>query len=566
MSTNPPTPAAASAVEEIQVGSFFLETLTTGMYEDPFHCIREYVQNGFDAIQDAIRAGDLAADDGRILISIGGSPRAPSLSIRDNGTGIPAARAYSTLVSLGASRKTPALHAGFRGIGRLAGIAYCTTLRFTTKTRGETLATIVDYDCGRVRGYFSPGADPVDVRDVVRACVSSSTIPAEEQDHYTEVEMIQLVNLGAEFVDLDKLQPYLRQVCPVEYPDTFEFADRVRSLAAGVGETLPVVHVETRQKRERVPVLKPYKNSYPTGRKNIFSKLHDVEVFSSKEHGWFGWIGVSNFPGEIVDETAAGVRFRIKNIQIGNAEIIESLAEELTAAGTERRLQPWAVGEIFVTNSQVVPNARRDGFEDSAAWRTLRRDIKEQVVRRIIKLVRSASNTRTAMKNLSDALKRLTGQVGAETMTTERKTQLEADLKKQLQLLATPERLLGADPKEVSAFTSRFKGLQETLAKIRTVEPPRDNPNDPEASDEDQPPAGPNGSSPGTQPSPDEGADGGAGGSDDAPDTGAPDTGAADEDESVLAIIHNVLSEELGEAEAARLTSLIGARLAAAGF
>ncbi len=563
MSTTPPS-AAAPATEDIQVGSFFLETLTTGMYEDPFHCIREYVQNGFDAIQDAIRAGDLAADDGRILISIGGSPRAPSLSIRDNGTGIPAARAYSTLVSLGASRKTPALHAGFRGIGRLAGIAYCTTLRFTTKARGEDVATVVDYDCGRVRGYFSPGADPVDVRDVVRACVSNSTVEADAQDHYTEVEMIQLVNLGTEFVDLDKLQPYLRQVCPVEYPDTFDFADRVRSLAAGVGETLPVVHVETRQKRERVPVLKPYKNSYPTGRKNIFSRLHDVEVFSSKEHGWFGWIGVSNFPGEIVDETAAGVRFRIKNIQIGNAEIIESLAEELTAAGTERRLQPWAVGEIFVTNSQVVPNARRDGFEDSAAWRTLRRDIKEQVVRRIIKLVRGASSTRTAMKSLSDALKRLSGQAVVEPMTIERKAQLEVEIKRHLQTLATPERLLGADPKEVSALTSRFKELQEKLAKIRPTEPPREDlgepgPADPDATDTDSdtPPGEP-------QPSPGDDATGGVSGSDGATDGGA--EGGAGEDESVLAIIHGVLCAELGEAEAARLTSLIGTQLAAAGY
>lgn len=553
MSTVPPTTVSAPD-EDIQVGSFFLETLTTGMYEDPFHCIREYVQNGFDAIQDAIRTSDLKADDGRILISIGGSQRSPSLSIRDNGSGIPAAHAYSTLVSLGASRKTPAVHAGFRGIGRLAGIAYCTTLRFTTKARGESVSTIVDYDCGRVRGYFSPGADPVDVREVVRACVTTSTVEAEEQDHYTDVEMIHLVNLGTEFVDLDKLQPYLRQVCPVEYPDTFDFADRIRSLATSVGETLTVVHVETRQKRERVPVLKPYKNSYPTGRKNIFSRLHNVEVFSSKEHGWFGWIGVSNFPGEIVDETAAGVRFRIKNIQIGNAEIIESLAEELTAAGTERRLQPWAVGEIFVTNSQVVPNARRDGFEDSAAWRTLRRDIKEQVVRRIIKLVRGASSTRTAMKAVSDALKRLTVALSVEAMTADRKTQTETDIKKHLQTLSSPDRLLGADPKEVSALTSRFKELQERLAKIRPIEPSGEpkhpSPTDGEE-DADAPPADP--------PSADEDQNGDP----DASNTLELD---ADGDITVLTVVRDVLTEEVGEVEGSRLTSLIAARLNDAGL
>src|ERR1700754_451633 len=148
MNTSVPTKEVDA--EPIEVGSFFLETLTTGMYEDPLHCIREYVQNSYDAIKDAVRAGVLKDGDGRVLISVGGTSRSPSLSIKDNGIGVPIERAYSTLVSLGASRKTPAQHAGFRGIGRLAGIAYCTTLRFTTKAKSEDRATVVEYDCGLI--------------------------------------------------------------------------------------------------------------------------------------------------------------------------------------------------------------------------------------------------------------------------------------------------------------------------------------------------------------------------------------------------------------------------------
>ncbi|ESZ61438.1 MULTISPECIES: ATP-binding protein [unclassified Mesorhizobium] len=461
----------AVPADPIQVGSFFLETLTTGMYEDPFHSIREYIQNGFDAIQDAVRAGNLPAEDGRVLISVSGSQRTPSLAVRDNGAGISSARAYTTLVSLGASRKTPTLHAGFRGIGRLAGIAYCTTLRFTTSAKGEATATVVEYDCGHIRGYFSPGAEPVDVREVMRSSVKTKVIGANEMDHFTEVEMLGLVNLGKEFVDLVKLQPYLREVCPVEYGDNFDFADRIRNLANGFGDALPTIHVETKVKRERKPIVKPYKNTYPTSRKNIFSRLHNIETFTSREHGWYGWVGVSNFPGEIVDSTAAGIRFRIKNIQVGDAEIIESLAGELTPTGSERRLQPWAVGEIFVTNAQVVPNARRDGFEDSAAWRLVRGDIKDQVVRRVIKLVRSASTTRSAMRFLTEMLRILTNQAQAATLDQPEKARIEALIKRQLQTLGSPEKLIGADPKEVSTLTSKFKELAEQMAK-RTIPVP----------------------------------------------------------------------------------------------
>lgn len=523
--------------DPIEVGSFFLETMTTGMYEDPFHCIREYIQNAFDAIQDAIRQGQLGADDGRVLISLGGTTRAPSLTVRDNGIGIPATKAYSTLVSLGASRKTPALHAGFRGIGRLAGIAYATTLRFTTTAKGEAVATVVEYDCGRIRGYFSPGAEPVDVREVIRLSVTNSTKPVADDEHFTEVEMLGLVNLGKEFVDLAKLQPYLRMISPVEYSDNFEFADRIRALADGFGASLPAIHIEVKQKKERKPILKPYKNSYPTNRKNVFSKLHNIETFSSVEHGWFGWIGVSNFPGEIVDEMAEGVRFRIKNIQIGDDGIIEGLAEELTAAGSERRLQPWAVGEIFLTNPKVVPNARRDGFEDSAAWREVRRDIKELVVRRIIKLVRSASTTRSAMKKLADDLDELTTASAVAVIEQAEKDRIEALIKKSLRTLGDPEKLVGADPKEVSRLTSQFKALAEELAKrVATAaeeEVPEDDvhdgPNDDEGEDVDQ----------------DEEEDGG--------DTETPPTRKG--------IILAVLKTELPAVQAERLSDLVVAQL-----
>lgn len=468
--SRPPAPAPKPAPDPIRVGSFFLETLTTGMYENPFDCIREYIQNGFDAIQDAIEQTVLKAEDAEISIAIGGTGK--SLTIRDNGTGIPSEKAYSTLVSLGASHKSPIRHAGFRGIGRLAGIAYCTTLRFKTKAAGESVATIVEWDCGLVRSYFSPGAEPVDVRDVVRSSVKTRTVPEAESAHFTEVEMSQLVNLGEEFVDINKLQPYLKQVCPVDYADTFEHADQVRNIAVAYGAKLPVIRVSLQQRRERIPIHKPLKRAYPTSKKNVFSTVTHLETFIRKDHGWYGWIGVSNFPGEIVDDTAAGVRFRVKNIQVGDAGIVMALAEQLTATGSERRLQRWAVGEIFINSTEVVPNARRDGFEDSAAWRAIQQDIKEQVVKRVIKLIRGASSLRSAMNGFSGTLKRIGSALNVQSLTTDAKAGLEAEIRKTLASLAAADtKYPGADPKEITQLVSGFKELNEKLGKIQILDP-----------------------------------------------------------------------------------------------
>ncbi len=539
-----PTPAsAAAAPDPIEVGAFFLETLTTGMYEDPFHCIREYVQNSQDAIYDAAREGLIKSTDGQILISTGGTPKSPSLTIRDNGTGIALAKAYSTLVSLGASRKRPSQHAGFRGIGRLAGIAYCTTLRFRTKAKGEAEGTIVEYDCGLVRGFLKPGSVPIDVRDVMRQAVKTSRFQETDEQHYTEVEMLGLTSLGLEFVEPEKLHPYLSQVAPVEYADEFTFAERIRSLATTHGDTLAIVQLDTKPKRTRVPIHKPYQNTAAVGglgKRAATSTLYDIEPFGSRELGWYGWIGKSNFAGELTDDTVAGVRFRVRNIQVGDQRIIEDMTEDLTHSRTERRLQRWAMGEIFITSTQVVPNARRDGFEDSPAWREIRRDIRDKVATRVIKLIRDASTSRSTLKAVVEEAGKIAGAVNVDKTTTLGKTNLQQRINKQLAILNS-NKVAGVDPKQVSELVSKLKQFQETLAKIRIEDPPPPSPPAPPASPPSPPPPPPS-------PEP------GPGSSDEA--------GDADFDGEVveLAIVHAVLVDELGQEDATRLVKLIRER------
>lgn len=82
------------------IGAFVLETLTLGMYGEPRHALREYIQNSFDAIRAATRQKFLT-DRGRIDVTIGPD----TIRIRDNGLGVRADMAWNTLTSVGASRK-----------------------------------------------------------------------------------------------------------------------------------------------------------------------------------------------------------------------------------------------------------------------------------------------------------------------------------------------------------------------------------------------------------------------------------------------------------------------------
>ena len=103
-------------------GKFLLEILTKGMYSNPMHVYREYIQNSSDSIDKAIEAGVLQAAEAEIHIFIDDKER--NIVIRDNGLGILLDIAKIKLMNVGASDKDGITERGFRGIGRLGGLAY----------------------------------------------------------------------------------------------------------------------------------------------------------------------------------------------------------------------------------------------------------------------------------------------------------------------------------------------------------------------------------------------------------------------------------------------------------
>ena len=67
----------------IVIGKHTLESLTSGMYSDPYVVFREYIQNAADSIDDAYKAKLLTKGNDRINISV--SPLERLIVIEDNG-------------------------------------------------------------------------------------------------------------------------------------------------------------------------------------------------------------------------------------------------------------------------------------------------------------------------------------------------------------------------------------------------------------------------------------------------------------------------------------------------
>ena len=131
-----------------KAGMYLLETLTSGMYNDPLSIYREYIQNAVDSIDHSCMPLENA------LIEIKLDPVTKSVTIYDNGNGIPAEAAEKILSSIGSSNKHGTSQRGFRGIGRLGGFAFAKQVVFRTTTIGETTVSIQEWDCEKLRSIF----------------------------------------------------------------------------------------------------------------------------------------------------------------------------------------------------------------------------------------------------------------------------------------------------------------------------------------------------------------------------------------------------------------------------
>jgi hypothetical protein len=352
-----------------KIGAYVLETLTTGMYTNPLDSLREYVQNAADAILSAERYKFIKPNAGIIKVTV--DPSSRSLIIRDNGTGITSADAVQKLLNIGMSGKVYGQDAGFRGIGRLAGIAYCKRLVFSTTYPHEDEATKISFNCEEIKHSISPAMRKVEeLSEVLERHTSQDLLDAKKDDHYFEVRLEEIDKNQPLFGDMQALEEYLGQVAPVQYDSQrFLFAPKIEQWLRDKNISLPTVKLLLAQPDGQREVFKLYKNNYKTRKKDFNFSIKDVrllpEEFNEASTYWM-WYAETDLLGMYDDERVAGLRFRRNNIAIGGPERVAQLFP-----GNEGRLNYWTMGEIHVLSDDVIPNARRDGFEATPEWLSL---------------------------------------------------------------------------------------------------------------------------------------------------------------------------------------------------
>lgn len=391
-----PKLVAPATSDMITIGKDVLELLSSAMYVDPLTIYREYVQNAADAIDEARSVGDLEEGAaGAVEISIDQGER--SIRIRDNGSGILAAKAASTLLSIGGSGKRGTAARGFRGVGRLAGLAYCRRLTFRTRARGDDRVTEVIWDCQKLKSTLRDVTQSDDLPGVIQRIVSIANVDGTGfPEHFFEVELSQVIRLRKDVL-LNPLlvETYLAQVAPVPFADDFRHAAAIND---HLRDHVRLANLEIRLGPDSQPIRRPHRDVFQVSDtvKDQVGELELLKFEGDDGVSAVGWIVHHSYLGHItVKSLIGGLRLRAGNVQVGD----HNLAEE---AFPEARFNNWAIGEVHVVDRRIVPNARRDHFEQNVSFANLMAELLP-VGRSLAKRCRAASVERHRNRETREA-------------------------------------------------------------------------------------------------------------------------------------------------------------------
>ena len=355
---------ASSAIDpsRIKIGPDVLELVSTAMYIDPRTLFREYIQNAADAIDTARANNMLAPDEGTVHIEIDRAGR--NVRIWDDGTGLDPERFAETMTALGGSTKRGTAARGFRGVGRLAGLGYTRELTFRSRVSGGQVS-VLTWDCRRLRALLRNASESDNLPSLIAACTTAGTEEAtgEQPDRFFEVEMRGVARLRNDvLLNSDIVRAYIAEVCPVPFSDAFSHRDRI--------STHLQAHVATADLRvllddDPEPITRPHRDyiELPDGRALALEDVETIELYDRDGRiGAVGWIAHHNYDGAVPSPMQVrGMRLRLGNVQIGEHDLFEDLFKEA-------RFNSWVVGELHVVDPKVIPNARRDHFEQNMAW------------------------------------------------------------------------------------------------------------------------------------------------------------------------------------------------------
>ncbi len=373
--------------QSFETGVYLLETLTSGMYNNPLMIYREYIQNAVDSIDNSYNNGSKKPTS-KYNIDIKLDPINKSILIGDNAHGISSNLAKDFLSNIGSSAKTGTAARGFRGIGRLGGIAFCDKITFTTSSPGQKTVSKQVWDCIKLREVLGNGnGKKSNMSDVLDTNVTFKQSRAEKKDNtYFTVLLEGVSSYRNVLLDIQKVRKYLTEVTPLPFNySEFSYASQIEKyLKSNVADYRTYTITLNGQR-----LYKPYTNEVPVmkGRNDRLTgvRLNKLET-PSKELLAVYWIATrEQMKGALCrGDLRGGIKVRVGDILLGDSHLLNQYFREA-------RFNHYCVGEIHIVSDKLIPNGRRDDFIDNDYKALFYREIERVIGLLLSKEIREKS-------------------------------------------------------------------------------------------------------------------------------------------------------------------------------
>lgn len=389
----------AKQIEDTTIGIDLLKIFMLQLYSNPRCIYREYIQNSLDSINEAVQLGILKrVKDGHVSIHISSN----NITIEDNGTGIPTALAVKYLTDIANSIKNGVNTAGLYGVGRLSGGGYCDILEFDTSYQGERVGTVVTIDTRILRKLLAENKNEMSAEEAMCQICTTHTYEIEAEKHYLIVRLKNVTNSADVLLNTDDILQYIKEVAPVDYSVTFNSLINSSDQRDFVEKHKAIDKIKV-SLNETADIEKSYDLVVKGSGDNI-EKLRYFELPAHEKFGkmGWGWYAVTDFSVQINEEKDpnAGIRLRKHNISL-DKNILNSYFKE--ARGNK-----YFYGEIFISNSKIVPDSGRQGLAASEEADALIKSIREYFG--ILHLVyNKASRLKSKLKLIQDTVDTIKG-------------------------------------------------------------------------------------------------------------------------------------------------------------
>jgi molecular chaperone HtpG len=430
------------------IGKNVIENLTVGMYDDPRFVYREYVQNAADQIDIAKRQG-LYQSDNEACIYIQIDKNAKTVIIEDNATGIESHKVLPLLGNIAQSTKNKYEDKGFRGIGRLGGLGYCDQLTFKTSFYGEDTKSIMTWDAKLLKKNINDDSIKIDAAELISIITNYSFLNENKEEHYFKVIMEGVEN--EELLDEEKVRDYLSMVAPIPFASHFTHRHKIYEEADKLN--IPIDAYKILLNGEQL--FKGYKNSIYNKENQIDPEREIIEVELFREYYqdtllYWGWYGVSTKMQQIPDGNKEKcIRLRKDNIQIG-------LENRLDFLHKEPRGNEYFIGEVYVVNKELIPNARRDFFIDNDVYLNLISKLRTFFYKTLNPLYRDFATKNSALNEMQE-FESLQKKMRDSSVESSEKLKIEEEI-------FNKEKKVEKAKKNLQRLSSKYKGL--TLENI----------------------------------------------------------------------------------------------------